>query len=111
MSRSKIAACVLILAAALACSVNPVTGRKEFMLYSESQEIELGKQPDASKINRSPKRLTLAKANGSDTLQAIFKKTGAAEKSWPQLAIINGLELSAVPAAGRLVKTVKSAGA
>ena len=62
---------------------------------------------DASKINRSPRRLTLVKANGSDALQAIFKKTGAAEKSWPQLAIINGLELTAVPPAGRLVKTVK----
>jgi len=62
---------------------------------------------DASKINRSPRRLTLVKANGLDTLQTILKKTGAAEKSWPQLAIMNGLELTAVPAAGRLVKTVK----
>jgi predicted Zn-dependent protease len=62
---------------------------------------------DASKINRSPRRLTLVKANGLDTLQTILKKTGAAEKSWPQLAIMNGLELTAVPAAERLVKTVK----
>jgi hypothetical protein len=55
--------------------------------------------------------MSLAEANVSDTLQAIFKKTGVAEKSRPQLAIINGLELTAVPAAGWLVKTVKSAGA
>jgi predicted Zn-dependent protease len=61
---------------------------------------------DASKINRSPKRLTLVKANGTDTLQAIFKKTGVPEKSWPQLAVLNGLELTAVPPAGKLVKTI-----
>jgi len=65
---------------------------------------------DASKINRSPQRLALVKANGSDTLQAIFKKAGVTEKSWPQLAIMNGLELTAVPASGRLIKTVKSGG-
>jgi predicted Zn-dependent protease len=62
---------------------------------------------DASKIDRSPKRLALVKANGSDTLQAILKKAGTAEKSWPQFAVMNGLELTAVPAAGRLIKTVR----
>jgi predicted Zn-dependent protease len=62
---------------------------------------------DTAKIDRAPRRLALVKANGSDSLQAIFKKAGSAEKEWPQLAILNGLELTAVPAAGRLVKTVK----
>ena len=62
---------------------------------------------DASKINRSPKRLALVKANGTDTLQAIFKKAGIPEKSWPQFAIMNGRELAAAPPAGTLVKTVK----
>src|SRR5512137_1763548 len=47
MSRTKIVALALLVAAAIACAVNPVTGKKEFMLYSESQEIELGKQTDA----------------------------------------------------------------
>jgi predicted Zn-dependent protease len=32
---------------AAACAVNPVTGKKEIMLISEQQEIELGKQTDA----------------------------------------------------------------
>jgi predicted Zn-dependent protease len=62
---------------------------------------------DASKINRSPKRLALVKANGTDSLQAIFKKAGLPDKAWPQFAVMNGLELSAVPAAGRLIKTVR----
>jgi len=65
---------------------------------------------DRSKIDRSPSRLALVKADGTDTLQAIFKKAGLPEKSWPQFAIMNGFELGAVPRAGTLVKTVKSAG-
>ncbi|NTV80982.1 MAG: M48 family metalloprotease, partial [Candidatus Aminicenantes bacterium] len=59
---------------------------------------------DASKIDRSPKRLALVKANGRDTLQAIFKQAGMPEKSWPQFAVWNALEVTAVPAAGKLVK-------
>jgi len=62
---------------------------------------------DASKINRSPKRLTLVKADGSETLQAILKRTGVPEKSWPQFAIMNGMELTTVPASGKLVKSLK----
>jgi predicted Zn-dependent protease len=62
---------------------------------------------DASKINRAPQRLALVKANGTDSLQAILKKAGLPDKAWPQFAVMNGLELSAVPAAGRLIKTVR----
>ena len=49
MSRTRSAApaaCVLLAAALAACAVNPVTGHRELMLYSEAQEIELGKQTD-----------------------------------------------------------------
>jgi predicted Zn-dependent protease len=59
---------------------------------------------DASKIDRSPKRLGLVKANGRDGLQAIFKKAGMPEGSWPRFAVWNGLEAAAVPPAGRLIK-------
>jgi predicted Zn-dependent protease len=59
---------------------------------------------DASKINRSPKRLALVKANGRDTLQAIFKQAGMPDKTWPQFAVWNALEVTAVPAAGKLIK-------
>src|SRR5512136_2976261 len=48
MSRIKFAAFVLLLiAAAAACAVNPVSGKRELMFYSEAQEIELGKQTDS----------------------------------------------------------------
>ncbi|MEL7251939.1 MAG: peptidase M48, partial [Bacteroidota bacterium] len=30
------------------CAVNPVSGKKQFMLMSESQELALGKQSDPS---------------------------------------------------------------
>jgi predicted Zn-dependent protease len=62
---------------------------------------------DPSKINREPRRLALVKANGSDTLQTILKRSGLPEKAWPQFAVMNGLEPGAVPPAGRLVKTVR----
>lgn len=62
---------------------------------------------DAAKINRAPKRLALVKANGTDTLQAVLKRSGIAEKDWPVFAVVNGLELTAVPASGKLIKTVK----
>lgn len=59
---------------------------------------------DAAKIDRAPKRLALVKATGRDSLQTIFKRAGMPEGSWPQFAVWNGLEASAVPPAGRLVK-------
>jgi len=31
----------------ISCAVNPVTGKKEFMLLTEADEIALGKQTDA----------------------------------------------------------------
>jgi len=37
---------LIILLSALSCAVNPVTGKKELSLISESQEITLGKQTD-----------------------------------------------------------------
>jgi len=37
---------LIILFAALSCAVNPVTGKKELSLISESQEIALGKETD-----------------------------------------------------------------
>ena len=40
------AAALAGLAGALACAVNPVTGRREFSLMSESQEIALGQESD-----------------------------------------------------------------
>lgn len=39
---------VAVLLTAMSCAVNPVTGKKEIMLISEAQEIELGKQTDQS---------------------------------------------------------------
>jgi predicted Zn-dependent protease len=62
---------------------------------------------DASRINRPPRRLIMIKANGTDSLQNILKKAGMPESSWQAFAILNGLELTAVPAAGRLIKTVR----
>lgn len=36
----------LLLAITIGCAVNPATGRREFMLVSESQEIQMGRESD-----------------------------------------------------------------
>ncbi len=59
-------------------------------------------------LNRQPKRVTLVKANGSDTLQAIFRRaSGLPESLYGQFAVFNGLDLAAVPPAGRLIKVLR----
>jgi predicted Zn-dependent protease len=42
----RISAAVALLALAVACATNPVTGRREFNLMSEAQEISLGQESD-----------------------------------------------------------------
>ena len=42
----RISAVVALLALAVACATNPVTGRREFNLMSEAQEISLGQEAD-----------------------------------------------------------------
>jgi predicted Zn-dependent protease len=62
---------------------------------------------DQSKLNRLPKRVDLVQANGSRTLQDIFKRAGMPEKSWPNFAIMNGLDVKSVPPRGRWIKIVR----
>ncbi len=62
---------------------------------------------DTTKLNRAPKRLNLVQANGSQTLQEIFKREGMPETSWPTFAIMNGLEVKSVPPRGRWIKIVR----
>jgi len=43
---SVVATILLFLLIPLSCAINPVTGKKEFMLVTEQDEISLGKQAD-----------------------------------------------------------------
>jgi len=62
---------------------------------------------DRAYLNRKPKRITMVKANGKQTLQTIFNKNGLPEDEWSKLAIMNGLKLEEIPSAGRVIKIVK----
>ena len=62
---------------------------------------------DKTKLNRAPKRVDLVQANGSRTLQEIFKRAGMPEKSWPTFAVMNGFEVKSVPPRGRWIKIVR----
>jgi predicted Zn-dependent protease len=88
-------------------AMSPANGFSKYSQSFRSIVTSFRNLTDASKIDRAPKRLALVKADGVDSLQAIFKRSGQPEKAWPQLAALNGLELAAVPAAGRLIKTVR----
>ena len=55
----------------IACAVNPVTGKKQFMLTSEAQEVEMGKQYDPQVIAtfgeyKNDKLLAFLQQNGTE---------------------------------------------
>jgi predicted Zn-dependent protease len=62
---------------------------------------------DAAHLARKPVRIRLVKANGKESLQAIFQKAGMPEELWPRFSIMNGMELASTPRIGRLIKTVR----
>jgi predicted Zn-dependent protease len=62
---------------------------------------------DRRYINVQPTRIRVIRADGRQNLRTIFQKAGINEKSWPQFAIMNALDLNETPQAGRLIKTVK----
>ncbi len=62
---------------------------------------------DTRYLNRRPQRIRLVKANGRQSLQAIFQKAGMAKDLWPKFAIMNGMDLDAIPESGHTIKTVR----
>ncbi len=58
-------------------------------------------------LNRKPLRIRLIKANGKESLQAMFRRVEMAEDLWPKFAIMNGMELSATPKNGQTIKIVQ----
>lgn len=62
---------------------------------------------DTKYLNRKPMRIRLVKANGRESLQSMFQKAGMAEDLWPNFAIMNGMELDAVPKNGQNIKIVR----
>jgi predicted Zn-dependent protease len=49
-TRSCLALVTVLLCVAVACSINPATGKREFVLYSEADEIRIGRESDASLV-------------------------------------------------------------
>jgi predicted Zn-dependent protease len=59
---------------------------------------------DPRYLERKPLRLHLIEADGRRTLQETFVRAGMKKELCPNFAIMNGMELDEVPAAGRLIK-------
>jgi len=62
---------------------------------------------DPAYLNRQPLRINLIRADGREKLSEIFEKQGVPQNLWPQLAIMNKLELEAIPQANSLIKIVR----
>jgi predicted Zn-dependent protease len=61
---------------------------------------------DQTKINKQPDRLKIVSANRNATLKDILRDNGQAESRMQELAILNGMELTAPVIAGSKVKTL-----
>ncbi len=62
---------------------------------------------DAGYLNRKPHRIRLVKANGKESLEAIFQKAGMAKDLWPKFAIMNHMELDSTPKSGQTIKIIR----
>jgi len=49
----------------------------------------------------------LVRSGGAESLQNIFRREGVQKDSWTKLAILNDLDVAAVPAKNGLIKIVK----
>lgn len=58
-------------------------------------------------LNRQPLRISIVRAEGKEKLNQIFEKEGVPRNLWPQLAIMNKLELEAVVPTNALIKIVR----
>ena len=45
---------LLILVSVLGCAVNPVTGKQDFVMISENQEIQMGREYNAQILRQNP---------------------------------------------------------
>jgi predicted Zn-dependent protease len=62
---------------------------------------------DPRYLNRKPSRLTLVRADGSQTLQGIFSSASMDRKIWNQFGVFNSISLESVPESRQLIKLVK----
>jgi predicted Zn-dependent protease len=62
---------------------------------------------DPKILNRGPKRLSLVRPDGRQTLETLLNSTGVDRQLWKQLAVFNSLGLAAVPQSGQWIKLVR----
>ena len=87
-----------------------LSAQNEFDKYDSQFQSVVGsfqELRDARYINRKPQRIRLVKANGRESLEAIFQKAGMAKDLWPKFAIMNEGELNSTPKSGQTVKIVR----
>jgi predicted Zn-dependent protease len=87
-----------------------LSAQNEFDQYDRLFQSVVGsfqQLTDTRYLNRKPQRIRLIKANGRQSLQAIFQKAGMAEDLWPKFVIMNGMELGSTPESGYPIKIAR----
>jgi predicted Zn-dependent protease len=87
-----------------------LSAKNEFDQYDRQFQTVVGsfqELRDRRYLNRQPQRIRLVKANGRDSLQAIFQKAGMDKEIWPKFAIMNSGELDSRPKSGQAIKIVR----
>jgi predicted Zn-dependent protease len=62
---------------------------------------------DPAFLKRGPRRLSLVRPDGRQTLETLMNSTGVDRQLWKQLAVFNSLGLTAVPQSGQWIKLVR----
>jgi predicted Zn-dependent protease len=62
---------------------------------------------DRAHLDRKPLRLRIIRADGRRTLESLLQSETVTKDLWPRFAILNGMDLSATPESGRLIKVAR----
>jgi len=87
-----------------------LSAQNEFSKYDGPFQSVVGsfqELRDARYLNRKPRRIRLVKANGKESLEAIFQNAGMAKDLWPKFAIMNQMELGSTPKSGQTIKITR----
>ncbi len=97
----------------VACSTNPVTGGRDFVLMSESQEISLGRQYSAETakslhpLTSTGKKLAIIRAPAGTRFAALARNLPLTNYPEEQLRLLNGLYSGGEPQASQWLKVVR----
>ena len=90
----------------LILGVSATADFNQFVPYFSNTMEGFRQLTDQSKINKQPERIRLRTANSNITLQQALQNYGMPSSRFNELAILNGMRLTDVVAAGTMIKVI-----